>query len=76
MPTYTFRDKNTGEITEKWMYMAQREPYLEANPDLEQIHLSALSAVGDPGLRDRVPEGFKDVLRKVKSHHPNATFRI
>lgn len=76
MPTYTFRDKETGEVTEKWMYMAQREQFLADNPQLEQIHLSGLNAVGDVAIRDKVPDGFKDVLRKVKSHHPNATFRI
>lgn len=76
MPTYNFQNKETGEIIEKWMYMAEREKFLSENPHLQQVHLSGINSVSEVGIRDRVPDGFKDVLRKVKSHHPNATFRI
>lgn len=37
MPTYRFRDTETGEIFEKWMYMADRLPYLEENPHIKQM---------------------------------------
>ena len=49
MPTYKFKDKVTGEVFEKWMYMAQREPFLETNPNLVQVPYApnTVSEVGD-----------------------------
>ncbi len=67
MPTYTFRNKETGEVFDKLMPMSQREPYLQENPQLEQI-LGA-TAMGDPvrlGIRS-TDSGFKEVLSKIAS---------
>lgn len=67
MPTYTFRNKETGETFDKLMPMAQREPFLQDNPQLEQV-LGA-TAMGDPvrlGVRTN-DSGFKEVLSKIAS---------
>lgn len=37
---YDFRNKITGEIIQLEMMMADREPYLEENPDMEQVIIS------------------------------------
>lgn len=34
---YDFLNKNTGEYVQLEMMMADREPYLEANPNMEQV---------------------------------------
>lgn len=67
MPTYTFRNKESGETFDKLMPMAQRESYLQDNPQLEQV-LGA-TAMGDPvrlGVRS-TDSGFKEVLSKIAS---------
>ncbi|MFZ9353437.1 MAG: hypothetical protein ACO25L_01330 [Candidatus Nanopelagicales bacterium] len=65
MPTYKFRNKETGEVFEKWMLMAEREPYLEANPDLIQMPtlLNSVSEVGD--FQNKTDGGWNEVLHRV-----------
>jgi len=65
MPTYKFRNKETGEVFEKWMLMAEREPYLEANPNLIQMPtlLNSVSEVGD--FQNKTDGGWNEVLHRV-----------
>jgi len=74
MPTYEFKNKETGEITEKWMYMSEREKYLSDNPQLEQIHTKGINAVS--GVNLKVPSGFKDVLKKIHKETPGSNLNI
>lgn len=76
MPLYEFKNTETGEIFEKSMSIADRETYLAENPNIKQIHSRGITAVSEVGVKDKVPSGFKDVLRKVKSHHPGSNIRI
>ena len=71
MPTYNFRHRETGEITEKFFSLSLREEYLKDNPHLESILLGAPS-IGDPirlGIR-KPDNGFREVLAKAKEAHP------
>ena len=71
MPTYNFRNRETGEITEKFFSLTLREEYLKDNPQLESIILGAPS-IGDPirlGIR-KPDDGFREVLAKAKEAHP------
>lgn len=43
MPTYQFENKETGEITEEIMRIAELDAYKEANPHLRQV-------LGTPGF--------------------------
>jgi hypothetical protein len=65
MPTYKFKDKVTGEVFEKWMYMAQREPFLETNPNLVQVPYvpNTVSEVGD--FQNKTDGGWNEVLHRV-----------
>ncbi len=65
MPTYKFRDTVTGDVFEKWMLMAEREPYLEANPQLVQMPtmLNSVSEVGD--FQNKTDGGWNEVLHRV-----------
>jgi hypothetical protein len=70
MPTYNFRNLNTGEETEVTMKIAELDAYKEEHPELQQF-LSKAPSIGDPirlGLK-KPDDGFKDVLKNVKSHH-------
>jgi hypothetical protein len=71
MPTYNFRHRETGEITEKFFSLSLREEYLKDNPHLESVLLGAPS-IGDPirlGIR-KPDDGFREVLAKAKEAHP------
>jgi hypothetical protein len=71
MPTYNFRHRETGEITEKFFSLSLREEYLKDNPHLESVLLGAPS-IGDPirlGIR-KPDNGFREVLAKAKEAHP------
>ena len=66
MPTYSFRDKDTGEVFDRLMNWSARNIFLEENPHLEPVLLGAPS-LGDPvrlGVRT-TDNGFKEVLSKI-----------
>lgn len=68
MPTYTFRNTETGEVFDKLMTWNSREDYLQQNPHLESI-IGGAPALGDPvrlGVT-RNDDGFKEVLSKISS---------
>ena len=67
MPTYSFRNKQTGEVFDKFMSLSARDQYLQENPDLESVF-------GAPALIDQTStkkpdQGFRDVLREIKKKH-------
>ena len=71
MPTYEFRDKDTGEIHEKFLSFSGKDQYLLENPHLEQTMTQAPGIVsGVSGSKStRVPDGFKEVLSKISEKH-------
>jgi hypothetical protein len=73
MPTYTFKNVNTGELEEHIFRISQYDEFKENNPHLERYH------DGVPGMSDPVrlglqkpSEGFREVLRKVKKGSPGS----
>jgi len=53
-PTYRFENTETGEIFEKWMYMAEKEPYLKENPYIRPLIPTQMN-VGEAGdWRDKL----------------------
>jgi hypothetical protein len=59
LPTYRFEDTKTGEIFEKWMYMADKDPYLKENPHIKPLIPTQMN-VGEVG----------DWQNKLASKHP------
>jgi hypothetical protein len=77
MPTYLFRDTNTGEIHERLMSMSAREDYLQENPHMVTIIQAPMLVSGvstSNAKQNKVPDGFKEVLSKVAEAHPTSTF--
>jgi len=73
MPTYSFLNKETDEEFDIILSMSELDQYKSDNPHLEQLIKSA-PALADPtrlGLR-KPDNGFRDVLKKVKSNHRGA----
>jgi hypothetical protein len=68
LPTYRFENTETGEIFEKWMLMAEKEPYLKENPSLKALIPTQMN-VGEVGdwqnkLISKNP-GWNDVLDRA-----------
>lgn len=70
MPTYTFENTLTGEVTEEFMSISKLDEYLAANPQLKTI-ITQAPPIGDLhrlGLK-KPDAGFRDILKNIKSHH-------
>ena len=73
MPTYVFRNKETGEQFEKVMKMSELDPFREENPQLETVIQSV--AFGDPtklSTTRKFDSGFKEVLQKIHERSPGS----
>jgi hypothetical protein len=71
MPTYSFRNRETGEIHDEIMRIASREQYLLDNPQLESIITSAPAFAGDH-ITIKKDTGFKEVLQRIHSLTPGS----
>ena len=73
MHTYTFENTENGERFDRILSMAERQEYLDQNPNIKQLIVNA-PALGDSvrlGLR-KPDDAFRDVLKNVKKHHPGS----
>lgn len=71
MPTYLFRNKQTDEQWEDFMGISECEQYLESNPSFELL-INGAPMICDPtrvGVKSKPDNGFRDVLRNIKSKH-------
>ena len=64
MPTYTFRDKNTGEVFDKFMKISEKSEFLAANPNLESV-LTAPGFTLQDGKK-RPDDGFIDLMKNIR----------
>lgn len=71
MPTYEFRNKETGEVTEHIMRISEREQFIKENPHLEQTITSAPAFAGDH-ITIRKDTGFKEVLQRIHEKTPGS----
>jgi hypothetical protein len=69
MPTYTFKNKDTGEVFDKIMKIAEKPEYLENNPHIEKV-LTAPHFVGDHIIK-KMDGGMKETLQKIADKNPN-----
>jgi len=71
MPMYDFENSKTEQRFTKLMSYADKLQFLEENPDIKSIIITAPS-VGDShrmGLK-KPDNGFRDVLKEVQKAHP------
>lgn len=76
MPTYEFRNKETGETFEKFLSITNKEIYLSENKHIERI-FTTTPAFGDSvrlGLK-QTPDGFKEVLHKIASNNHKSNLK-
>lgn len=72
MPTYNFVDTETGEEFEALMKISEREVFLKENPHIQTV-IMAPAIVGGVSIKDKVPDGFKEVLSKVAESHKGSS---
>lgn len=71
MPFYTFENTETGEQWTDMMSIADKEAYLSANPNIQQLFVAGLP-VHDPYNLGRIkPDGdFQSRLKEIQKAHP------
>jgi hypothetical protein len=72
MPSYDFKHKETGEVTEHTMSFTALDAFKLSHPELEQVFLQM--NVGDPVLLGvaKVPSDFTNhVLAPIERHYNN-----
>lgn len=73
MPTYSFRNKETGEIFDQIMRIAEREEFLKQNPHLETAITGAPAFTGDHITAvKKYDTGFKEVLQRIHEKTPGS----
>jgi hypothetical protein len=71
MPIYSFRDKDTDELIELTLRIADYDSFLASNPNLESFINHVPGIVSGTGSI-KTDSGFKEVLSKVAEAHPNS----
>lgn len=69
MPTYTWKNKETGEITENILRMSELDAYKESNPHLER-YFADTPGFADPVRlgRVKIDNGFREVLQNISAN--------
>lgn len=74
MPVYTFKNNQTAEVETLTMKIAERDEYLEQNPHIEQLIVSAPAMLDAHRLGiTKVPSGFNNLMKKVKKANRGST---
>ena len=73
MPTYTFRNMNSGKEYEKFMSNDEREIYLKTHPLITQVYVP-IAIVGDHvmGVGPKVDGGFTENMQRIAAAHPDS----
>lgn len=72
MPIYDFRNKDSGEITERMMSISACEQFLAENPEYELVVTAPAVISGMPMSGPKTDSGFKDVLSRIADANPHS----
>ena len=71
MPTYEFKNKETGETFEKFFSYQSKVEFLEQNPDVTAIYTTLnIDHDGGKSVLSRAGSGWKEVQDRIKSGMP------
>ena len=70
MPIYSFKNKDgSGDIFDKFMKIADREVYLQDNPQIQQVITGSVPLIDSARLGRAKPyQGFRDLLTSMKQN--------
>lgn len=75
MPTYNFRNTETGEEFEVQMRISELDEYKSKNPHLQQFLTKAPSLFsGTMNFNSKVPDWHKDNMKEMKKIHPKGDY--
>lgn len=67
MPTYDLRNKETGEVVERFMKISEKEKLIEEG-EWEQVHLGAMKIVRTTtSSLSKTSNAWRDHLKHIKS---------
>lgn len=75
MPIYRTENTDTGEITEHFCSWDAISHFLQVTSNSKLVPAAPAIVSGVAGLR-RPDEGFRDVLRNIKSHHRGSAIDV
>jgi len=64
MPTYTFKNADSGEIEEHFMKISELDAFRQSNPHLSTV-IGSSTLVRDSG-RMKPDDNFRDLLKTIK----------
>ena len=71
MPTYRFKDHNTGDVWEEIMMIAEMEKF-KKKKHIELLPPTQMNIVSGVGTIDgKTDSGWKEVMAKAAEAHPN-----
>ena len=71
MPTYTFRDKTTGEEWDEFLSFAGREERL-VDINVEQVLTAPAFISGVSGVTHKNDSGFNDMMSRIATANPTS----
>ena len=71
MPTYKFKNNETGEEFEEFFTMSGREDYLKENPHIHQMP-SMFAMSGGTGDRIKNDDGWKEQMSRIAEANPGS----
>ena len=72
MPTYRFKDNNTGETWEELMTISEMEELIKSDT-IELLPPTQMNIVSSVGSIDgKTDSGWKEVMSKVSEAHPSS----
>ena len=74
MPTYNFRNLETGEETEIMMKISELDDFKEKNPQLQQ-YITKAPSIGDAHRLGvvKTPDSFNSLLKHIKKGNSKGT---
>ncbi len=66
MPTYTFKDTNTGEVFDKFLKISELDEYSESNPHLEKVIHAPNLISGIKSARQLAGSEWNEHLSNIK----------
>ena len=66
MPTYTFKDTNTGEVFDKFLKISELDEYSESNPHLEKVISAPNLISGVKSARQIAGSEWNNHLDRIK----------
>lgn len=74
MPTYRFKNNDTGEEFEDFMSISALEVFLTENPNVTQLVNGAPMIASGRGM-GKPEQGFRDLLKDMKKKHSQGITR-